>query len=79
MLRQQRARAVDARQQAGRELAALERALVLAGPEGYVRIFVDEGEPMRLMIADLRLRIEKQKCDQDHKLTGYADQQWLSL
>ena len=28
-------------------LAPLERALTLAEPEGYVRIFVDEGEPMR--------------------------------
>jgi LuxR family maltose regulon positive regulatory protein len=52
-------------------LAALEHAL--AGPEGYVCIFVDEGEPMRLMIADFRLRIEKQKRDQTQKLIGYAD------
>ncbi len=32
-------------------LAALDRALTLAEPEGYVRIFVDEGEAMRLLIA----------------------------
>ena len=41
-------------------LAALERALTLAEPEGYVRTFVDEGEAMRLLIADFRVLIEKQ-------------------
>jgi LuxR family maltose regulon positive regulatory protein len=35
-------------------LMSLERALVLAEPEGYVRIFVDEGKPM----AELLTRIE---------------------
>ena len=30
-----------------RALDPLERALTLAEPEGYVRIFVDEGKPMR--------------------------------
>jgi len=34
-------------------LAPLERALTLAEPEGYVRIFVDEGEPM----AELLIRM----------------------
>jgi LuxR family maltose regulon positive regulatory protein len=47
-------------------LASMERALALAEPEGYVRIFVDEGEPMRLLI-------EKQARNRDHPLTGYAD------
>jgi LuxR family maltose regulon positive regulatory protein len=47
-------------------LAALERALSLAEPEGYVRIFVDEGEAMRLLI-------EKQSRNRDHPLSGYAD------
>ena len=43
-------------------LAALERALTLAEPEGYVRIFVDEGEAMRLLIADFGVLIEKQEA-----------------
>jgi LuxR family transcriptional regulator, maltose regulon positive regulatory protein len=47
-------------------LASLERALTLAEPEGYVRIFVDEGEAMRLLI-------EKQSCNRVHPLNGYAD------
>jgi len=47
-------------------LAALERALVLAELEGYVRIFVDEGEAMRLLI-------EKQSRNRDHPLSDYVD------
>jgi LuxR family maltose regulon positive regulatory protein len=47
-------------------LAALERALTLAEPEGYVRIFVDEGEVMRLLI-------EKQSSNRDHPLSDYVD------
>ena len=47
-------------------LAPLERALTLAEPEGYVRIFLDEGEAMRSLI-------EKQSRNRDHPLSGYAD------
>ena len=31
--------------------ADLERALALAEPEGYVRVFLDEGQPMQMLIA----------------------------
>jgi len=43
-----------------RALSSLERALTIAEPEGYVRIFVDEGEPMRLLLRDCQSRIKKQ-------------------
>jgi LuxR family maltose regulon positive regulatory protein len=56
-----------------RALTSLERALMLAEPEGYMHIFVDEGEAMRLLISDFRLQIEKRTRGQDRKLIGYAD------
>ncbi len=48
-------------------LTALGRALELGEPEGLVRAFVDEGEPVRLLISDFRLRIT------DHNLKSYTD------
>ena len=54
-------------------LASLERALILAQPEGYVRLFVDEGEPVRLCMLDLRARIEKQSSGKGHPLLGYVE------
>ena len=47
-------------------LVSLKRALALAEPEGYVRIFVDEGEPMRSLI-------EKQSRGQDETFHGYVN------
>ena len=41
-------------------LAALQRALATAEPEGYLRTFVDEGEPMRRLLADLEARLTGQ-------------------
>ncbi|HNB54638.1 MAG TPA: LuxR C-terminal-related transcriptional regulator, partial [Anaerolineales bacterium] len=52
-----------------RALAALERALTLAEPEGYLRIFVDEGEAMRLFLADFLLTM----VNRPHPLRGYVD------
>ena len=51
----------------------LGEALTLAEPGGFIRLFVDEGEPMRLTISDFRVLIEKQLRGQDHKLLGYVD------
>jgi LuxR family maltose regulon positive regulatory protein len=53
--------------------ASLERALTLAQPEGYFRIFVNEGESMRSLLLDFRGLIEKQPRGKDHELRGYVD------
>jgi LuxR family transcriptional regulator, maltose regulon positive regulatory protein len=54
-------------------LATLERALSLAEPEGYVRTFLNEGEAMRLLMADFRFWIEKQGQHDSQRLIGYAN------
>ena len=54
-------------------LEALERVLLLAEHGGYIRLFGDEGEPMRLLISDFKLQIEKQSGGQIHPLTGYVE------
>jgi LuxR family transcriptional regulator, maltose regulon positive regulatory protein len=48
-----------------RALDTLARALTLAEPEGYVRLFVDEGEAMRVLL-------EKLSRHRDQPLSGYA-------
>ena len=71
-----RALALDAQGNAPQAMATLERALSLAEPENYVRIFIDEGEPMRPLIADFRLQIGKRARGTDGvqaKLRQYAD------
>jgi ATP/maltotriose-dependent transcriptional regulator MalT len=50
---------------------ALTRALSLAESEGYARMFVDLGEPMRLQIAACRLQIETSHKNQ--RLVKYID------
>jgi LuxR family maltose regulon positive regulatory protein len=55
-----------------RALECLERALALAEPEGYVRTFLDEGEPMRLLISEIRLAIGKRAQD-GSRLLAYID------
>ena len=48
-------------------------ALKLAEPGGFIRIFADEGDAMRLLISDFRIWIEQQPRNQDLKLIRYAD------
>jgi LuxR family maltose regulon positive regulatory protein len=42
-------------------LECLEQALTLAEPEGYIRIFVDEGEPMRELISNWQVGMGRPK------------------
>ncbi|MCE7985011.1 MAG: hypothetical protein DYG89_27875 [Caldilinea sp. CFX5] len=54
--------------------ATLRKALTLAEPEGYLRTFVDEGEPMRFLILDFGFWIAQQPdTDQNRKLQLYVD------
>ena len=54
-------------------LASLGRALTLAEPEGYLRLFVDEGEPMRLLLLDFRRGLKNNRAIRGHPLSGYVD------
>jgi LuxR family maltose regulon positive regulatory protein len=65
--------ALQAQGNVSQALASLESALALAEPEGYIRIFVDEGEAMRLLILDFRFSIEKQAPQDAHPLRGYVE------
>jgi len=62
-----------ARQRQGDIPAALQplgQALSLAEPEGYVRIFMDEGERMRSLMTELKLKIEDHGFEIDELLRG---------
>jgi len=51
-----RALALEAQGDRMHALATLERALVLAAPEGYIRLFVDEGAPMLALLRQAQAR-----------------------
>jgi len=53
--------------------ASLQRALTLAEPEGFVRIFLDEGERMRSFLLDYRLSNEKHPRGSAYELRQYVD------
>ncbi|HSN94663.1 MAG TPA: LuxR C-terminal-related transcriptional regulator [Anaerolineaceae bacterium] len=51
----------------------LGEALALAEPEGFIRIFIDKGEPMRALILDFRAWKEKQSGDRVYPYRDYVD------
>lgn len=53
--------------------ASLELALTLAYAEGYYRIIVDEGEPLRRLLSDFRGALEKSAGSGNHELSEYLD------
>jgi LuxR family transcriptional regulator, maltose regulon positive regulatory protein len=53
-------------------IAALERALTLAEPEGYLRVFVDEGEPMRSLLQALGSAMAERVRPGTHPVLGYV-------
>jgi LuxR family maltose regulon positive regulatory protein len=70
-----RALALQAQHDPSEALAALERALVLAQPEGYVRVFVDERAPMESLLSELlKARSKAPHEAQQHPLLGYVRQ-----
>jgi LuxR family maltose regulon positive regulatory protein len=60
--------ALDARPHA---LAALERALTLAEPEGFVRIFVDQGAPMAALLRRLPATSERMLAYTEQLLAAF--------
>jgi LuxR family maltose regulon positive regulatory protein len=53
-------------------LDRLEEALRLGAPEGYVRTFVNEGEPLRRLLGELIPRWERRRADPTHTPVTYA-------
>lgn len=51
----------QARGKTDEALGVLEECLALAGPEGYVRVFLDEGERMRALLAAAAARLKDAK------------------
>jgi LuxR family maltose regulon positive regulatory protein len=55
-------------------LAALEKALTLAEPEGYVRIFVDEGAAMQFLLAKMKFETGRLNDYASRLLTAFLQQ-----
>ena len=53
-----RALAFQGKRDSGQALEILERAVALAQPQGYLRTFLDEGEPVARLLKASRLKVE---------------------
>jgi len=71
------AMAYDGLGDTSRASACLERALILAEPEGYIRTFVDEGEPIYQLLLNFQTGIKKRIVnaadDKSVRLLTYID------
>jgi LuxR family transcriptional regulator, maltose regulon positive regulatory protein len=68
-----RALALQAQHELSEALAALEQSLLLAQSEGYVRIFVDEGAPMKTLLSELlKVRRKGARDSRQRASLGYA-------
>jgi LuxR family maltose regulon positive regulatory protein len=67
-----RALALRAQGQSAQAMTTLERALTLAEPEGYIRIFVDEGEPMKLLLQRMKVE-DPRKGAEGGRMRDYVD------
>lgn len=61
--------ALDEKEQARQ---VLKESLTLAEPGGFIRLFVDAGEPMRLLLQDLTSWIDQHPEEQDQQLMAYV-------
>jgi LuxR family transcriptional regulator, maltose regulon positive regulatory protein len=62
--------ALDTQGDQNAALTTLAQALTLAAPEGYVRLFVDEGAPMNVLLTGCRLQIAQRRHDESNRQGG---------
>ncbi len=65
--------AFQTRGETPKAIAALEQALRLAEPEGYLRNFTAEGEPMRSLILGVKTTLQAATQAEAPSLTGYLE------
>ncbi len=72
----------QARQVQGDDASALQllgRALILAEPEGFVRLFVNEGEPLAALLRKMKVKSEKMRVYRARLLAAFRADNLLTL